>query len=78
MVNNAGIGSGGLFHEKDVDSMLKVCNVNLVSHFYTVKTVINKMIEKNHGHIVTVASVASYLRGVGILDYHVSKKGVLG
>lgn len=33
-------------------------NVNSISHFWTVKAFLPAMIESNHGHIVTIASLA--------------------
>ena len=36
--------------------MIKVMNVNSLSHFWTVKAFLPEMIKKNHGHIVTISS----------------------
>lgn len=35
------------------------------------------MIEKNHGHVVTVASMASYVVPPQIVDYAAAKAGAL-
>ena len=39
------------------DRMQKLTmDVNATSHFWTVKSVLPAMMERNHGHIVTIAS----------------------
>lgn len=58
--------------------MNKVYNINFVSHLYTTKAVLESMYKRNHGHIVSMGSAASYARGLGIGDYHATKRGVLG
>jgi len=52
-------------------------DVNLFSHFYTVQAFLPAMISKKKGHIVTIASAASYLSAVGLVDYSASKAAVL-
>ncbi len=34
--------------------MLKTMQVNAISHFWTLKAFLPSMMEKNHGHIITV------------------------
>ena len=48
-----------------------------MAHFWTVKEFLPAMIRNNHGHVVTVASMASFL-GLGeIADYCTTKAGAL-
>ena len=58
--------------------MAKTIEVNTIAHIYTTKNVINKMIARDHGHIVTISSCAGYLPGSGLVDYVASKYGVVG
>lgn len=36
------------------------------------------MIERNKGHIVTIGSTSCFAPSLGMPDYHISKRGVLG
>lgn len=58
--------------------MKKVVEVNTIAHFQTILLVLNKMIKRNHGHIVTISSVAGYLPSAGLADYNASKYGAVG
>ncbi|KAF2097218.1 NAD(P)-binding protein [Rhizodiscina lignyota] len=77
LVNNAGIGSGRNILDIPDESLHKIFGVNLLSHFTTVKEFMPDMIEKNKGHIVAVASLASFVAVPGIADYAATKAGVL-
>ena len=57
--------------------MAKVVEVNASAHFFTTSNVFKKMIARNSGHIVTVASVAGYLPSAFLLDYCTSKSGAV-
>jgi all-trans-retinol dehydrogenase (NAD+) len=47
--------------------------VNSISHFWTIKTFMPKMIEKNNGYLVTISSVAGVIGTPGMSDYSASK-----
>lgn len=53
-------------------------NVNVVAHFWTVKAFLPTMIEKDHGHIVTIASMAGYVGIAKLIDYCSSKFAAVG
>jgi all-trans-retinol dehydrogenase (NAD+) len=55
----------------------KIFGVNVISNFTTVKAFLPDMITKNKGHIVTVASLASYIAVAGMADYGSTKAAVL-
>lgn len=55
----------------------KIFGVNLLSHFTTVKEFLPDMLKQNKGHIVTVASMASFVAVPGIADYAATKAGAL-
>ncbi|KHJ92694.1 hypothetical protein OESDEN_07414 [Oesophagostomum dentatum] len=52
--------------------------VNTISHFYTTKAFLPAMMEENHGHIVTIASMAGKMGASGLVDYCASKHGAVG
>ncbi|EPB79283.1 hypothetical protein ANCCEY_01576 [Ancylostoma ceylanicum] len=52
--------------------------VNTHSLFYTTKAFVPAMLEANHGHVVTVASIAGKVGVSGLVDYCASKHGAIG
>ena len=56
----------------------KTIDINTTSHSWTVKAFLPKMIKKNSGHIVTVASAAGLVGVSGLADYCASKFGAVG
>ncbi|EGD80039.1 epidermal retinol dehydrogenase 2 [Salpingoeca rosetta] len=78
LVNNAGIVTGKPFLEADDSKMVKTMEVNTIAHFWTTKAFLPDMLEKNHGHIVTVASSAGKVGVASLADYCASKFGAVG
>jgi all-trans-retinol dehydrogenase (NAD+) len=56
----------------------KTLEVNTLSHAYTVKEFLPAMLKKDHGHIVTIASLAGTTGVCGLADYCASKFGAFG
>ena len=57
-------------------SPLDICNtmsVNMISHSQTMATLLPYMYRRNSGHIVTIASIASFVSGPENADYAASK-----
>ncbi|KAF1814725.1 NAD(P)-binding protein [Eremomyces bilateralis CBS 781.70] len=77
LINNAGIGAPHHIIDIDHSSLTKIFGVNIMSHFTTVKEFLPDMLKKNKGHIVEVASLASFVSIAGITDYSATKAGVL-
>jgi len=78
LVNNAGIVSGKKFLDCSDEMILKTFQVNTISHFWTAKAFLPDMINRNHGHIVTVASSAGLVGVKGLADYCASKFAAFG
>ncbi|XP_063720104.1 retinol dehydrogenase 10-like [Symsagittifera roscoffensis] len=79
LINNAGIVTKNNFLcEKDDIGIVKTFEVNIISHFWTVKAFLPKMMEQNRGHIVTIASVAGFSGSPRITDYAASKFAAAG
>ncbi|XMA10066.1 hypothetical protein WAI453_002857 [Rhynchosporium graminicola] len=77
LINNAGIGTGQSILEEPEDRVRLTFEVNTMAHFWTTKEFVPAMIKKNHGHIVTVASMASYLVHAQNVDYSCTKASAL-
>lgn len=78
LVNNAGIVTGKKFLECDDRAIEKTMQVNSMAHFWTTKAFLTSMLEKNHGHIVSVASMAGIFGVSGLCDYSASKFAAVG
>lgn len=75
LVNNAGIVSGKQILENNEALMKKTIEVNTIAHLYTIKEFLPDMIKNNHGHIVTISSLAAIVGSPGMADYSASKFG---
>ncbi|XP_006885303.1 PREDICTED: 17-beta-hydroxysteroid dehydrogenase 13 [Elephantulus edwardii] len=65
LVNNAGVVyPADLLSTKD-EEIIKTFEVNTLGHFWITKALLPSMMKRNHGHIVTVASVC----GHGVIPY---------
>ena len=77
LFNNAGIGGGGTIIDEPEATIRRVFEVNTISHFIMVKEFVPDMITKNHGHIITTASMASFAAIGGMTDYACTKASAL-
>ncbi|KAM6522983.1 hypothetical protein FALCPG4_012590 [Fusarium falciforme] len=77
LINNAGIGVGKSILECSRTQIQRMFDVNLISHFWMLQEFLPAMIKQNHGHIVTMASMASFVVIAGNVDYSCSKSAVL-
>lgn len=78
LFNNAGVVTGKKMFDSP-DKLIKLTvDVNLNALFYTTKAFLPHMIEKNYGHIITLASIAGHQGVAGLVDYCASKHGAVG
>ncbi|KAL5348109.1 hypothetical protein ACLOAV_006589 [Pseudogymnoascus australis] len=77
LVNNAGVMKIKTMLAESEEEIRQVFDVNLVANFLLIKEFLPAMIKRNHGHIVTIASLASFITGVQNVDYSCSKVGAL-
>lgn len=77
LINNAGLAVGIPLLHSDEQTVRAVFDVNMLSHFWTVFEFLPAMIERDHGHIVSVGSVASYVTLASNIEYSCTKAGVL-
>ncbi|GMS92643.1 hypothetical protein PENTCL1PPCAC_14818 [Pristionchus entomophagus] len=78
LINNAGIVTGKKIFECPDELMEKTVAVNCNACLFTAKNFVKSMIEKNNGHIVTIASIAGKGGTAGLVDYCASKHGAVG
>jgi len=78
LVNNAGIVSGKTFLDTPDEKIDLTMKVNTMAHFWLLKGFLPRMLETNHGHVVTVASLAGKLGSPGLVDYCASKFAAVG
>jgi all-trans-retinol dehydrogenase (NAD+) len=78
LINNAGVVNGKKILECTEKSMIQTINVNLMSHFWTVRAVLGGMKQRGYGHIVTIASAAGLFGMKNLTDYAASKFGCVG
>ncbi|XP_069477313.1 retinol dehydrogenase 10 [Ambystoma mexicanum] len=78
LLNNAGVVSGHHLLECPDELIERTMMVNCHAHFWTAKAFLPKMLDMNHGHIVTVASALGLFSTAGVEDYCASKFGVVG
>lgn len=77
LVNNAGVGHDGTILEEPEAKIRQTFEVNTISHFLMVREFLPSMIRKNHGHVITIASMASFVALGEMVDYCCSKASAL-
>jgi len=77
-VNNAGINIIKPFGQVDADDFDKVMQVNLHTPFKISQAVFGKMMAKNWGRIVNIASIWSVVTKAGRSSYTSAKAGLVG
>ncbi|KAF2675027.1 short-chain dehydrogenase/reductase 2 [Microthyrium microscopicum] len=77
LINNAGIAHAHTILEATPEYLHKLFDVNVISYFYTIQAFLPDMIKAKKGHIVTMASMASYVGPAGLVDYAATKSAVL-
>lgn len=79
LVNNAGVGSAGSFEDLEPDAWDLVLDVNLTGPYNCSRAVVPGMVERGHGRIVNISSMAG--RNIsyhGAANYTASKWGLVG
>lgn len=77
LINNAGIGTGRTILDTPTPYIESIIKVNLSSHFVLIKEFLPGMLDAKKGHIVGIASMASFISAPGLVTYCVTKVGVL-
>ncbi|RCJ14502.1 short-chain dehydrogenase [Nostoc sp. ATCC 43529] len=77
LVNNAGFGTYGLFHETSLTAELEMLQVNLVCLTHLTKLFLKDMVKQGEGKILNVASAAAFQPGPLMAVYFATKAYIL-
>jgi len=77
LVNNVGIGAGGPLLQTSTEQFDRVVQVNLRSHFLTMRYAVPEIAKAGGGAIVNVSSMAA-LRSNRLIPYEATKAALLG
>ncbi|KAL8936589.1 MAG: hypothetical protein Q9216_004850, partial [Gyalolechia sp. 2 TL-2023] len=77
LINNAGTGAGLPLLSTTEDSVSKVFQVNILSHFRLIREFIPAMVTANHGTIVTIASISAGTPAPSIVPYSCTKSATV-
>lgn len=77
LVNNAGFGLNGRFHESDLKKELDMIRLNVESLVELTHLFSQEMVKKGQGKILNVASTAGFQPGPQMANYYATKAYVL-
>lgn len=77
LVNNAGFGLFGKFTDTDLDTELKMIDVNVKAVHILAKLFLKDLREKNSGYILNIASAAGFMPGPYMAAYYSTKNYVV-
>jgi len=78
LVNNAGIAAGGDFLDVPIEKHIKVIDVNVNAVMICTHAFLGGMIQRDIGHIITLASAAGLMGVTGLSSYCASKFAMVG
>jgi uncharacterized protein len=76
LINNAGFGLRGKFHELDWARQQQMINLNMVSLTEIMYLFLNEMIDRNEGKILNISSTAAFFPGPLQAIYYATKSYV--
>lgn len=77
LINNAGFGNGGFFHEQDWTRNEAMIQVNILALAALTRAFVPEMISRGSGRILNVASMAGFLPGPLQATYYATKAFVV-
>lgn len=77
LVNSAGFGDLGAFHESDWSRQRDMLQVNIVATMQFTRLFVPKMVERGHGMVLNLSSVAAFSAGPYMNVYYATKAYVL-
>lgn len=63
LINNAGFGGRGKFHEREWEKDLAMINLNIIALTHLTRLFLPEMVKRNEGKILNVSSTASLMAG---------------
>jgi short-subunit dehydrogenase len=76
LVNNAGLVTSAFFNQIDADTIRSVANLNLETPMVLTRAVLDGMLERNHGHLLFLSSLAGTAGFPGLAPYSGTKAGI--
>ncbi len=73
LVNNAGFGGHGIFHEQSWEDYQNMINVNIMALTKLTHQLLPQMVERNYGRILNISSTAAFLPGPYQAVYYATK-----
>ncbi len=73
LINNAGFGLFGLFYKTDLDTELKMIDLNIKAYHILTKLFLQDFIKKDQGYILNVCSSAGFMAGPRLSTYYATK-----
>ena len=77
LINNAGVGDGGLFGEYTLENWDWITGIDLMAVIYGSHFAVQYMKRQKSGHILSIASAAGFANMPNMSMYNVSKAGVI-
>ena len=77
LVNNAGFGSLGPFHERPIEEQIGMIQVNVMALAHLSRLFLPGMVKNKNGHVMNIASVAAYQPGPFMATYYATKAFVV-
>lgn len=77
LINNAGLGYLGLFHEQDWSRNEDMIKINILALAALTRLFLPPMIERRNGRVLNVASMAGFVPGPNHAIYYASKAFVI-
>ncbi|HEY2849949.1 MAG TPA: SDR family oxidoreductase [Gemmatimonadaceae bacterium] len=77
LINNAGLGAGGPFHESEPRRVAEMLQVNVVALTELTRALLPGMVARGRGRVLFVASTAAFQPGPAMAVYCASKAFVL-
>jgi len=78
LINNAGITRDGVFRKMSAEDWNAAIDTNLNSLFYVTKQVIDGMVEKGWGRVISISSINGQKGQFGQVNYSAAKAGIYG
>ncbi|NKY56027.1 SDR family oxidoreductase [Nocardia flavorosea] len=78
LINNAGIMPTGRLVDESDQITRRILDINIYGVILGSKIALTRMLERRHGHIINIASLAGETHIPGLATYNASKHAVLG
>lgn len=76
LINNAGFGLFGEFYETDLDTELKMIDLNVKAYHILTKLFLQDFMKRDAGYILNVCSSAGFMAGPRLSTYYATKNYV--